>query len=440
MKSTLLLACLSIPLEMYSISDQPNVVFILADDLGYGSIGCYGNDIVKTPNIDKLAQSGVMLTDYHTCPFSTPSRASFITGRYAHRAAWVDDSELSPVYVEQRKKNMKQRWAWGISKNEVTFAKLLKDAGYRTALIGKWHLGYDEKFNPINFGFDIFYGHLGGCVDGYSHKAFYGTKSLDWWNQDKLIDEDGYSYDLVLEKSKEFIENKQDNKPFFLFLSHPSPHDPFLGREPRGTRSKADIYVEMIEELDRCVGEIKNTLEKTGNLKNTLFVFCSDNGGPGNAKSFFKINGPYRGYKGDVYEGGTRVPFIASFPGVLPEGKVCNDLITIMDWFPTFVNLCGASIPNDLKLDGKDVFKVLQGKKRLKERPVFWEVDGTWAVRKGKWKLVGKPDKSCFLYDLSKDASEKTDLKNDYPSIVKEMSKEYMDWKELCDLDMNNIR
>lgn len=438
MKKILILSCLSIPFEMYSVSNQPNIVFILADDLGYGSLGCYGNDIVKTPNIDKLAKSGVMLTDYHTCPFSTPSRASFLTGRYAHRAEWLDDSELSPVYVEQRKKNMKQRWAWGISKNEVTIAKLLKDAGYRTGLIGKWHLGYDEKFNPINFGFDVFYGHLGGSVDGYTHKAHYGTKSLDWWNQDKLINEEGYSYDLVLEKSKEFINNKNSEKPFFLFLSHPSPHDPFLGRKPRGVKSKVDIYVEMIEELDRCVGEIESTLEKTGYINNTLFIFCSDNGGPGSARSFFKVNGKYRGYKGDVYEGGTRVPFIASFPGVLPEGKVCNDLITIMDWFPTLTNLCGASVPNDLKIDGKDVFKVLQGKKKLKERTVFWEVDGTWAVRKGRWKLVGTRDNKISLYDISIDMCESNDLKNKYPDIVKKMINEYQSWQLECKNDMLN--
>ena len=163
-------------------SPKPNIVLILADDLGYGSLGCYGNTEIQTPNIDRLAAGGVRFTDFHSNgPVCSPTRAALMTGRYPQRCAWVADEELSPVFREQRKQNLPQRWAWGIATNELTIAELLRQAGYRTGLIGKWHLGYDFKFHPMNYGFDEFRGYVGGNVDYHTHVAGYGLKQLDWW-------------------------------------------------------------------------------------------------------------------------------------------------------------------------------------------------------------------------------------------------------------------
>jgi arylsulfatase A len=183
---------------------KPNIVLIMADDLGYGALGCYGNTEVKTPNLDALAKSGVRLTDFHSNgPMCTPTRAALMTGRYQQRCAWVDDEELSPKMREQRKENLKQRWAWGISPQELTLPRLLQQCGYRTAILGKWHLGYDPKFHPLNYGFDEFRGYIGGAVDYHTHVATHGTEELDWWHDKTIENETGYTTDLQVDKDRE---------------------------------------------------------------------------------------------------------------------------------------------------------------------------------------------------------------------------------------------
>jgi len=371
-------------------TNRPNIVFIMADDLGYGSLGCYGNSDIHTPNIDRLAHDGILFTDYHSNPVCTPTRATLMTGRYPQRATWVDDEELSPVFREQRRANVNQRWAWGISFDEVTIANVFRLSGYKTGLIGKWHLGYDFKFHPMNFGFDEFRGWVGGGVDYHTHIARHGLRELDWWTGKTVKNESGYSTDLLSNYAVDFIE-RHKKKPFFLYVAHAAPHVPWQGRDLNSGKSDLEIYKEMIEILDESVGRIRKVLRDNLLEQNTLIVFCSDNG-PTFPKGI-DATGSLQGRKGSVYEGGHRVPFIASYAGIIPEGTICEETIMTMDLFPTFAAIAGVEIPNTLLIDGVDFSEVLFKQNKLEERVLHWEMDGNWAVRKGAWKLIGSVEK-----------------------------------------------
>jgi len=241
---------------------RPNIILIMADDLDYGSLGCYGSTEIRTPNIDRLAASGMRFTDFHSnSSVCSPTRAALLTGRYQQRCAWVSDEELSLVFRDQRKENLPQRWAWGIATNELTIAELLRQAGYRTGIIGKWHLGYDFKFHPMNYGFDEFRGYVGGNVDYHTHVAGYGLKQLDWWNGKKIENDDGYTTDLLTKYATDFIA-RHKNQPFFLYLAHAAPHDPWQGRDSSKKKSPQETYKEMIEILDESVGTVNRNQEQ----------------------------------------------------------------------------------------------------------------------------------------------------------------------------------
>ncbi len=406
-------------------TDKPNIVFIMADDLGYSSLGCYGNTGIRTPNIDKLAWDGVRFTDYHSHVFCTPTRASLMTGRYPERAIWVADAELSPVFQEQRKANIKQRWAWGISLDEVTIARVLQQAGYRTGLIGKWHLGYDFNFHPMNFGFDEFRGYVGGNVDYHTHNALFGLKALDWWNGKTIKNEEGYSTDLLSDYSVEFIA-KHKNEPFFLYVAQEAPHEPWQGRSTNAAKSPAENYMEQIEVLDESVGRIRKALQDNQLEQKTLLIFCSDNG-PAYPRGFTDL-GILQGGKGKVQEGGHRVPFIACYPGKIPAGIVCNETAVVMDMFPTFAALAGAKIPKLLLLDGTDISSLFFKQNKIEERTLHWEMEGKWAVRKGFWKLIGSGENGIELFNLENDIGELKNLMNDYPAIADSLEKSHKIW------------
>jgi arylsulfatase A len=409
---------------------RPNVVLIMADDLGYGSLGCYGNKDIQTPNIDRLAANGMRFTDFHSSgTVCTPTRAALLTGRYPQRCEWVADEELSPVFREQRKKNPSQRWAWGISTNEITIADLLKKAGYRTAIVGKWHLGYDFKFHPKNYGFDEFRGFLGGNVDYYSHMAGYGLKELDWWNGDNIENEVGYTTDLLTKYSENFISRQTQDKPFFLLLTHGAPHNPWQARDSTLNTSPQEAYKDMIEKLDESVGKIKTALNKYGFEKNTLLIFCSDNGAQ--APKGVMANTPLKGIKAEMTEGGHRVPFIASWPGTIQAGKINANTLMSMDFFPTFLKLAKANTPQNHPIDGIDIMPILKNKATSTERTLHWRFGDNWAVRKGPWKLSGQGEKTLCLVNVVKDISEKTNQLNKKPELENELLALHQKWTEL---------
>ena len=407
-------------------SPRPNIVLILADDLGYGSLGCYGNREVNTPNIDRLAAAGVRLTDFHSNgAMCSPTRAALMTGRYQQRCAWVPDEALSSVFRGQRKENPSQRWAWGLSTNELTLPALLRQAGYRTALIGKWHLGYDFAFHPLNYGFDEFRGYVGGNVDYHTHVAGYGLKEVDWWKDKKIQNEPGYSTDLLAKYATDFIERNKA-KPFFLYLAHEAPHDPWQGRDAAVKKSPAETYKEMVAVLDEAVGAVIETLRENHLQTNTLVIFCSDNGPA--APRGFPANGNLQGKKGSMLEGGHRVPCIANWPGVIAGGRTNSDVVMTMDFLPTFAMLADAHVPNSQKMDGVDVMPLLKEDAKLSERVMYWMFGEDWAVRNGPRKLIGKGNKALTLVNLAEDIPEKHNLIQDKPEQTEELMKLHRQW------------
>ena len=387
-------------------ASQANIVLIIADDLGYGSLGCYGSTENKTPHLDHLAAGGMRFTDFHSNgPMCSPTRAALLTGRYPQRCAWVPDEGLSP--------------------SEVTVGALLRSAGYRTALIGKWHLGYDFKFHPLNYGFDEFRGFVGGNVDYRTHFASHGEQQLDWWNGKKIANEAGYTTDLLTKYAAEFIARNKD-APFFLFFSHAAPHDPWQSRDPAQTNSPAEIYREMIEGVDASVGAIVATLRTHGLEKNTLLLFCSDNGAA--PPRGVPANGRLKGRKGSMHEGGHRVPLIASWPGVTTAGATNNATVMTMDFLPTFTNMAGATTPVRHVIDGIDLMPQLTGQATPPQRALHWLFGSDWAVRRGAWKLVQEGAKELSLVNVEQDLAETTNLAHVNPTLVDELTRLHQQW------------
>jgi arylsulfatase A-like enzyme len=440
MKPTLALlaALLLAPLAALSAADapakkpdavsgnRPNFVLIVADDLGYGSLGCYGSKQVRTPHIDRLAADGMRFSDYHAnSPYCSPTRAAMLTGRYQQRCAWVDDALLSPVYREQRQANLKQRFAWGLDPAEVTLPEVLRGAGYRTGLIGKWHLGYDHRFNPLDYGFDEFRGYIGGAVDYHTHRARFGQRELDWWNGKQLEDEPGYATDLLTGYAVEFIARHRA-RPFLLWLCYGAPHVPLQGRAPRVPKSPSETYLEMIETLDEGVGRVRQALRENGLEQNTLLVFCSDNGA--DHSRGLAANGPLKGLKGELSEGGHRVPCVACWPGRIAAGSLCGQTAMGMDWFATFAGLACTSIPKGLQSDGVNLLDILTQRAELKDRALHWLLEDRWAVREGPWKLLGRGSQPQELYHLVEDLGEEHNVLVDRPDFVRQLQQKHEAW------------
>jgi len=411
-------------------SNQPNYIIILADDMGYSDIGCFGNKITKTPNLDRMAAQGMLMTDCHSNgAVSTPTRTALLTGRYQQRAG------LEGVILE----NIPEHKIAGLQPEEVTFANVLKDNGYKTAIIGKWHVGSLEKYNPLNHGFENFIGFKTGNVDYQSHLDT--QADLDWWDGLEKKDMPGYSTELISSSSIDFI-TKNKNVPFCLYVAHAVPHGPCQSpTDPAFRRMgiKTPLHImpanynvqnsrrEMIEYLDITIGKMIQKLKELEIDKKTLVVFMSDNG------PVIRDGGsalPLREGKGSAYEGGHRVPGIMYMPGTIKAGSVCNQTVIGMDIFPTMLDMAGIKYKPKIKpLDGISLFPIIKGGK-IGERTLFWGLGLKYAVREGKWKLVsiiskpkgsvaGQLKKEVFLYDLSKDISEQNDLSQSNPVIVK---------------------
>jgi len=420
------------------VSERPNFIIILCDNLGYGDLGCFGSTIHRTPYVDQLAKEGMLLTSFYVSSgVCTPSRASLMTGCYAQRVDMhISDkngSVLRPVSAK------------GLNPNEITLPEILQKQGYATACIGKWHLGDQPEFLPRNHGFDCFYGIPYSEDMTPSHNSAWPPLPLI--RNEEVVEA---PVDLTattrryLKESMQFI-SKNCNRPFFLYFAHHLPGskripelDPqFLGRSVNGR------YGDSIEEIDFSVGQIIDALRKLDLDERTLIIFTSDNGTPqGHGGS----NAPLVGWGYSTMEGGMRVPCIARWPGIVSAGTTCDELCTTMDLLPTFVRLAGTEPSMDRIIDGKNVRHLLAGKPGA-ESPYevfyYYMADQLQAIRSGKWKLhlplkrfSGKcASRPMKLVDLSRDIRETTDLSQQHPEVVEKL----LAWAEKAREDLGDL-
>ncbi|MEP4095820.1 sulfatase [Reichenbachiella sp.] len=377
----------------------PNIVFVFADDLGYGDLGCFGASDIKTPNIDRLAQEGIKFTDFYSASsVCTPSRAALLTGRMPQRFGL--NGVLFPESLT------------GMPTSEFTIPEMLKTKGYVTGMVGKWHLGHHFQYLPLQQGFDFYFG-IPYSNDMASVAYLRGNEVVNHFPDQSLMTK------KFTEEAVAFIE-QQKNSPFYLYLAHPMPHvpiyasDKFLGTSERG------LYGDVIQELDWSVGEIINKLEELELLKNTLIVFSSDNGPWLTMKHLGGSPGELRNGKMYTFEGGMRVPTVAMWKGNIPEGTVYQEVVSQVDWFPTFAALAEAELPIDLILDGEDITSVLLGEQQQKERGfLFFDYERLEGYRKGDWKVKlpfegwegawyksPEPAHDTLLFNLKKDPGE----------------------------------
>jgi arylsulfatase A-like enzyme len=400
---------------------RPNIVFILADDLGYGDLACFGAKDVRTPRIDSLARDGVRFTNaYSNGPECTPSRTAILTGRHPQRAGGMEcPIGTGNVGRYDEAIRLREKNDLGLPPRMATLAPGLKSAGYATALIGKWHMGYEPKFNPLDQGFDRFFGILGGNVDYYRHRELSDIPVL--LRDRSPVQAKGYMTDLLRDEAVNFVRERRTGQPFFLFLSLTAPHFPFqppgrpddpMPTAEQWTKGTREHYVAMIENMDRAIGAVLDELNARGLERNTLIVFASDHGAmpPGS-------NGPWRDFKETLFEGGIRTPVVARWPGKMNAGRVDDRTWTLMDLTASFLQVAGARVPDNRVLDGHPVLVDVIENRATPARDLFWRArrgDRTWrAVRSGALKLVSRDDagrREEWLFDLVQDPGEKVDL------------------------------
>jgi arylsulfatase A len=395
---------------------RPNIIVMVADDLGYADLSCYGAKGIRTPNVDRLAAEGVRCTQFYvSTPVCAPTRVSLMTGRYPARTSL----NTNPNWKDPNS---------GLDPSEVTVAEVLEKAGYSTGVVGKWHLGYDKRFWPLQQGFDEYFGFISGWADYYKH--FYQTEGAVWMVRgNERRDEPGYMTDLFVREAGSFIErHARGGSPFFLYLPFNAPHNPI--EPPPGCDKKQhdEVYRAMVEYLDAGVGKLLDTVQKTGIADNTLVIFMSDNGAEANDGS----NGPLRGLKRSVYEGGIRVPFIARHPGCLPAGSSSDKLAVSMDLFTTLADLAEAELPENVVIDGKDILGSLAGEAGSphEKTPLFWAFGNQDAVRAGNWKLVRENGKPVGLYNIRDDESEKKDQSAKNLKRVEDLGRLIEEWRK----------
>lgn len=415
--------------------DRPNIVLIVADDLGYGDLGCYGSTMNKTPHIDALSDRGLRFTDFHSAgPMCSPTRAAMLTGQYQQRFGRIFDSALSGTNHRDR----------GLPSQAVTIAELLKAQGYATGCFGKWHLGYRPPWLPPDQGFDQFRGL--GSGDGDFHTHIDRSGNPDWWRDNTLEADEGYTTDLLTQYSIEFIQQHRD-EPFFLYVPHLAIHFPWQGPKDPAHRKQGLHYHDdkwgvipnpanvsphvkaMIESLDDSVGKTITALQESKLDQNTIVIFTSDNGGYLNYGSRFQnisSNGQLRGQKTELYEGGHRVPTIFVWPNRISVG-VSDQLGHSTDLLPTLANLAGVPM-DDLNSDGIDLSPLLFRGETLPQRTLFWRAGTERAVRRGPWKLVFER-KRTELYNLDEDLAERRNVAKEYTALVDDLKDAWSTWE-----------
>jgi arylsulfatase A-like enzyme len=398
---------------------RPNIVLIVADDLGYADLGVQGCKDIPTPNIDSIAQNGVRFTNgYASCPVCSPTRAGLMTGRYQQRFG----HEFNPGSAEAAVAE------FGLPLTEVTLAERLKTLGYATGMFGKWHLGYRPEMHPQKRGFDEFYGFLGGAHD-YLNAA--GDKSNPILRGTERVPEVDYTTDVFAREAVAFIDRHRD-EPFFVYLPFNAVHLPLEALDKYKSRfaaiedKKRHVYAAMLSAMDDGVGQVLAKLRERGLEENTMVFFISDNGGP--TPQTTSSNQPLRGYKGQVLEGGIRVPFFVQWKGHIPAGKVDGRPVVSLDIHPTALAVAGAA-SQESGLDGVSLLPLLtQEKDGAPHESLFWRFGEQSAVRVGDWKLLQQKEGAPQLYNLAEDIGEAKDLAGANPDKVKELQSAYDGW------------
>jgi len=402
--------------------ERPNIIFIIADDLGWADVGYHGGEI-QTPNLDRLAKQGVRFEQHYVMPTCTPTRVALMTGRYPSRYGVT-----SPAYGKI------------FDDDTVTLAMALRSCGYDTSITGKWHMGSPPEWTPRRYGFDSSYGYFHGQIDPYTH--LYKTGVRSWHRNDQYLDEEGHATDLITAEAIRIIESNH-SKPFFLYVAYSVPHHPLNEPDAWTSIYKAKFkepsrrwLAASISHMDDGIGRIIDAVDRKGLRENTLIIFVSDNGGQDNWNSKEEYDGryaerphtvlgdnrPLRGKKSEVYEGGIRVPALANWPGVL-EPRIQTNPIHIVDWMPTLCKLVSYRGETDLNWDGQDIWPLVCGKTVSAEpRLFYWKTPSASAVRLRDWKLiVSKKTNQIELYNLTADPYEKHNLAQRHPQRVNDL-------------------
>ncbi len=409
----------------------PNVIVVFTDDQGSVDAGCYGTADIETPAIDSMAARGVRFTQFYAAaPVCSPSRAGLLTGRYPVRAGVPGNTTST-------------RGKPGMPGEQVTIAEHFKAAGYKTAHIGKWHLGYIPEHMPNAQGFDHSFGHMGGCIDNYSHFFYWqGPNRHDLHRDGVEVFADGEFFpDLMVREACDFIKANQA-APFFIYFAMNAPHYPYQGEahwleKYKDLPAQRKLYNAFVSTLDARIGDLLRYLDEVGLREDTIVVFQSDHGHSTEERAHFGggSSGPYRGAKFSLFEGGIRVPAIISWPGTLAEGKVLGQTAHSCDWLPTVAALAGVELLHD-DIDGRSLVPLLKGEEAVGPHDILhWQVGGgggaQWAVREGDWKLIGNVSDTSnpkvegaavaaklFLANIAQDPGERKNLAKDHPEVV----------------------
>lgn len=408
---------------------MPNILFVMADDLGYADLSCYGRREYRTPNIDGLAEKGTrFLQAYANSAVCSATRTALMTGRYQYRL---------PVGLEEPLVNRDL----GLPPEHPTLPSILQRSGYETCLFGKWHLGDLPKYGPLKSGYDHFWGIREGGVDYFTHEI---SGRNDLWDNDTNVEMQGYLTELIGDRAVDFVNDRpKDSPPFFMSLHFTAPHWPWEGPGDQAESDRLaqmegfqpllhydggnmETYAAMVQELDRQVGRVLRALDEKGFAENTIVIFTSDNGG-----ERFSDTWPFSGKKTELLEGGLRIPTIVSWPGHIPAGRTSEQVMVTMDWLPTLLAAVGTSPDPQYTSDGINLLPILRKDAAPPiERKLFWRYHGNHqkACRIGKWKYLKILDNE-FLFDVEIDPLERANLKNIYPDIFKLLLHKYSDWE-----------
>ena len=426
---------------------RPNVLLIVSDDQGWPDLGCMGLKPIETPNLDRIAARGVRATNFYvTWPACTPSRGSILTGRYPQRNGLYDMVRNDMVNYGHRFSKaeyaVSPEMTLGLDIREVTIGNVLHSAGYRTGVVGKWDMGQAKRFLPLQRGFDFFYGHGNNGIDYFTHER-YGIHAIFRGNQRTQEDRGQYITDVFQREALAFVQQPSE-RPWFLYLCFNAPHGASSFGEGESEKAKVGVqapanqvalqlahgvpknlahYYAAVTIMDQAIGRLMQSIEQSGQAENTFIIFLSDNGGSGNGG-----NSPLRGQKSTMWEGGLRVPFVASWPRKLPKGAVTDEFLTSLELFPTIAAAAQATTPEGLKLDGFDLIPALAGDVASPRKHMFWKRRDDKAARVGNWKWL-QSGKGSGLYDLAADPSESHDLSSTQPKMLAQMQQAFADWE-----------